>query len=881
MSDTDDTDDLLLIPPDFFVIDSDSGHSGVEPYYNIVDNLIQKVSNLQERIHNIETSSLNTSLDFDITQNMQKSSGFRKYNSIDDLYVSESAQSTPQKAHTKFRLNSLPASPNIEKFSSSKSIRATRDFKSSSPRSARRTSPDVTPVRDSQTSSEIDTFLSKVKTIQRINASRNLDREFGDVGIPRTDKNEDMDRFRGDFDQHYKDKQRTEPEPVITKEKTWRQGDNKESVPDYGMGMRENLYKEHSRQSKPKANFKKPPTINDSWTSMDKYPSSDSSSDSTQITAYMKERSNLFSPDLHSNALNVLNMHKQLLETESQKLKMKAKAKEPKPRSANTLSDNLGLLSLADIWSTNSHLAHSNPTQLLQKLQEEKLRRQHCEGLIQDLQNRNLELQQKLSVAVKVDESKNKTIQQFQEALQKLISRLEKVNKEKQDWEQEVATLKSSHSSEMEEYSQKVAYYEKEASKALNLAHGNQEKLSSLEKRCAELQSELQNIERKCREIEDDYGKELERNKQMSDILSQKELELSENKTILNQARMEVAESKRAVEVCQAEFTSIKTECNKLKEELKEEKEQIIKLKEEKHFLLGEVDEHKKREGELKEELNKVRKQLDNSKLEMRNFYQGQVEILVQNKLKEFQTQLDQAERTFKEEVKKREMSIAKTAATHIQQVSEKYTLEIKLLEKKHQEEIKLYEIQIMQHKQQVDGMQSKMDQLHDKRVVIAKQLQRIMESQWAEAMRIITRSPVSNEETFSTIDQLNSLKTKSYNNVEEVLAQQHEEHFNVARKAQPQFPSFQNEDALSSIGNNFEKNPREGFDGPVETPVSSRTQGSKPYNENEIQQYINLLLNRPPGNPTQESQQKEIDGTPENVTDRATWQHVRSRKHK
>lgn len=391
MSDTDDTDDLLLIPPDFFVIDSDSGHSVVEPYYNIVDNLIQKVSNLQERIQHIETSSLNTSLDqwFDNSYDMQKSSGFRKYNSIDDLYIPQSTQSTPQKPHTKFKLNSLPASPNIDKLSPSRSLKVTRDFrfatKTTSPRNTRRLSPDVTPVKDCQMLNEIDTFLSKVKTIQRINAARNLEREFNDVGIPRSERNEVGDKLP-DFDQpkvneNYRQQVESKfTEPTILKEKTWRQGDNKESVPDYGMGIRENLYKERPKSNKPKISYKKPTefnnsAINDSWTSADKYPSSDSSSESTQITAYDNYVS-LLSPDLHSNALNVLNLHKQLLKNEPQKVNAKGKTKELKPRGANTLSDNLGLLSLADIWRTSSQAVHSNPSQLLQKLQEEKLRRQ-------------------------------------------------------------------------------------------------------------------------------------------------------------------------------------------------------------------------------------------------------------------------------------------------------------------------------------------------------------------------------------------------------------------------------------------------------------------------------------------------------------------------
>lgn len=75
---------------------------------------------------------------------------------------------------------------------------------------------------------------------------------------------------------------------------------------------------------------------------------------------------------------------------------------------------------------------------------------------------------------------------------------------------------------------------------------------------------------------------------------------------------------------------------------------------------------------ELQNELSRTIKHLDSNKIELKNFYQGQVELLVQNKLKEFQAQLDQAENNFKEEIKKRELSIAKTAALHIQQISEK-----------------------------------------------------------------------------------------------------------------------------------------------------------------------------------------------------------------
>lgn len=79
---------------------------------------------------------------------------------------------------------------------------------------------------------------------------------------------------------------------------------------------------------------------------------------------------------------------------------------------------------------------------------------QHCENLIQELQTRNLEMQQKLSVAVKVDDAKNKTIQQFQDTMEKLIVRLEKLNKEKVDYEFEINKLQNRHIDEKEEADQ-------------------------------------------------------------------------------------------------------------------------------------------------------------------------------------------------------------------------------------------------------------------------------------------------------------------------------------------------------------------------------------------------------------------------------------------
>lgn len=162
-----------------------------------------------------------------------------------------------------------------------------------------------------------------------------------------------------------------------------------------------------------------------------------------------------------------------------------------------------------------------------------------------------------------------------------------------------------------------------------------------------------------------------------------------------------------------------------------------------------------------------------------------------------------------------------------------RYSIEIKLLEKKHQEEAKLYEVQIMQYKEQIEDLQTKLNHFQEKRVTIAKQLQKIMETQWSEALRIIAsgKSPTfNNEESFNTVDQLNSLTTKSYNNLEEILTKHVNEHFNIDK------------DSKGTISNEEERNQKDELKFSMETPVSSRAQGNRQYNEHEVQKYINLV---------------------------------------
>lgn len=57
-------------------------------------------------------------------------------------------------------------------------------------------------------------------------------------------------------------------------------------------------------------------------------------------------------------------------------------------------------------------------------------------------------------MAVKVDDAKNKTIQQFREALDTVSLRMEKLNEEKSTWDREMTRLKQQHSIDIESANQ-------------------------------------------------------------------------------------------------------------------------------------------------------------------------------------------------------------------------------------------------------------------------------------------------------------------------------------------------------------------------------------------------------------------------------------------
>lgn len=411
MSETDDTDDLLLIPPDFFVIDSELESGQTElPYYKVFDSIISQVNKLEKRLDYIESSSDlsigNSSLVHSFSDNTVSD---LMYKSEDHAQkTSDSAQSTPQKPRTKFKLNSLPSSPNTGTYSPRSRINL---FSPKNPSDKIqdlhiRQHVNRNNITEKQKASamlgEIGHFITNVKTIQRINTSKNID-EPSSSNMKRLGAG-DVNRL---IDKLESQEKQTE------KRSTWDCGDNINTVPDYGMGMRQNMYnKQPTNLNSPEKPFQKSaatkltsankevPSEASLQTPSDQYidERSLSSTDSTQTTALYNlkypnrpvDRLDHSPPSeiIHSNALRAIDLHNKLLNRSiSPSFQDAGFDRSPKKYSQHYDSSgepecvplrNLKLLSLRDLWSqkeSSSDVVEATSC-LSVKLEEEKLRRQ-------------------------------------------------------------------------------------------------------------------------------------------------------------------------------------------------------------------------------------------------------------------------------------------------------------------------------------------------------------------------------------------------------------------------------------------------------------------------------------------------------------------------
>jgi len=232
---------------------------------------------------------------------------------------------------------------------------------------------------------------------------------------------------------------------------------------------------------------------------------------------------------------------------------------------------------------------------------------QHCEHLIQELQKRLLEQQEKVAVAVRVDNEKNALISQFRTSWSKLKQQVEVLETEHRNMQTNLQSITEKHQSEITEQQAQIKRLEGELSKALDLAAGYKEKsditmkekIDLLKSHADELESYksmMQEAENSYEQMKADFNKLLEKNQQTEETLKTVQSDLNKERLRNGEVRNEMGVIHKALDACEAELTVLRQEKESLQLKLKEEMNRNSILQQKNSSLLASIEDAKKAE---------------------------------------------------------------------------------------------------------------------------------------------------------------------------------------------------------------------------------------------------------------------------------------------
>ncbi|CAO1416368.1 unnamed protein product [Diamesa tonsa] len=366
----------------------------------------------------------------------------------------------------------------------------------------------------------------------------------------------------------------------------------------------------------------------------------------------------------------------------------------------------------------NRSLFSDQPEDL--NLQEERLKRQHCEQLIGILQQKILQYQQKLTVLSKQERDKDDVICRLKGNIG-----LDEENKELKE---------------------KLATVEQEISNTIHLLRKFQSKNEILELKIENLTStttEMRNISKK--QIQDLQIRLSNSGKMELDLTK----EIESLKASLKMSQENVLKEKISKANLERDNVALKSQIKTMKED----KNQCL----ERHDLEKTTIEMKQKKifnnlmNEFNDKERKMLKELDLQRNALKNYYQTQLESALEEKVTDIQEQLNHFQEELKLESEKREKQLSERAIKQMELIISKNEEEIDLTIRKCAEEKDLYKCQLLNASKTIEALESKLNDYQIRRSDIAQTLHGVMETQWKKTLEILTcPSKLRNDDTES-----------------------------------------------------------------------------------------------------------------------------------
>uniref|UniRef100_A0A8C4X862 Centrobin, centriole duplication and spindle assembly protein n=2 Tax=Erpetoichthys calabaricus TaxID=27687 RepID=A0A8C4X862_ERPCA len=372
-------------------------------------------------------------------------------------------------------------------------------------------------------------------------------------------------------------------------------------------------------------------------------------------------------------------------------------------------------------------------------IEKERTRRKHCERQIQTLQNKILELQQQLAIAVSADRKKNIMIEQLDKTLASVVDSWKKNESEKSALikrlkEDNDAASKSRVNQQefIQQCEERLLKEQKQVTQLENDKRLLEDKLAGLSRQLELSNLKIQDLQRErdeavnvsqqeqkraqtvrttLEEQRDTWGK---RERELEEQLKQQESDLKQQ--IEKEKTIAGHETQRAQSAHQV-LLSVKTEVQKLESEL--EKAQLAR-------------------DNFQMELNLAEARFEAERSQMQAQYKVSLEQQLSERLAQFHKESAQQSASIQEQHRKQILELSAHHDNELTKQLAQFKSELQEREERQRRLVEEYEIRLTRNQEEISSLRSTAKKLESQKSEMVNRLQSMMRAHWDEARRVL-----------------------------------------------------------------------------------------------------------------------------------------------
>ncbi|XP_030630818.1 centrobin [Chanos chanos] len=423
------------------------------------------------------------------------------------------------------------------------------------------------------------------------------------------------------------------------------------------------------------------------------------------------------------------------------------------------VSPALPLGGLEDLFPRYSRLRTDNvsisssETQVLREsLERERARRKHCEKQILSLQNKALQLQQQLALAVSADRKKDIMIEQLDKTLAKVVEGWRRHEQEKSEGVRRLQEEKEAAEAAQARQQEVLARFEQSLSQAAETLDREQKHAQELQNTNKQLELELVKLRGSVEELKQERDRLRAEAEEMRAKTGKLQIQTQASQVQLEQQRDEWRQRENEL---QQELAVCTDQLEKERTQLREEAQTRLQQ------LQTELEETRRERDATRVDraLDQARFEAQRSQLEVE--LRLSVEQQVTERLAAIQEENAKNSAKLREQHRKQLLDLSARHERELVAQQDQFRAQLQERDERHQQITQDYDRKLSELHEELISLATTKRRLETQRAELVSRLQGMMRSHWTEALRLLT-SQDQIEGTFSPLSLWDGSKPQS-----------------------------------------------------------------------------------------------------------------------